>query len=80
MPQKILNKGDTMTERVFKFYEPHPTGGDCTVEITESKIVKHMKDSGIKEKIQKKHPDMDVTDKILIEDFCTVHWASEKKS
>ena len=68
-----------MTERIFTFPEPHPTGGDCTVRITESKIVKYMKDSGIKEKIQKKHPDMDVTDEILIEDFCTVHWAHEEK-
>ena len=68
-----------MAERVFVFVEPHPTGGDCTIRITESQILKYM-NKEIKQKIQKKHPDMDVTDELLIEEFCVVHWASEEKA
>jgi len=68
-----------MGERVFTFVEPHPTGGHCTVSITGSQIIRYM-NKHIKEKIQKKHPDMEITDELLIEEFCVIHWCSEEKS
>lgn len=70
-------KKPTIKEKMYTFQEPHSTGGDCVVTISSSQIVKYMINIGMKTRIQKKHPNLNVTDEILIEDFCTVHWASE---
>lgn len=71
------NKKPTIKEKMYTFQEPHPTGGDCVVTISTSQIVAYMTKIGAKTKIQKKHPNLNVSDEILIQDFCTVHWASE---
>jgi len=63
-----------MAERIFIFMEPHHTGGDCKVTITESEIIKHMK------KIQEQNPKMkDATDAMLLDEFCIIHWCYEEK-
>lgn len=31
------------TQKVYRFHSSHPTGGRCLVKISESKILKHMK-------------------------------------
>lgn len=58
--------------RMFKFVEPHPTGGRSEITISEEKIVECMK---------KNYPKMSegifVSDEDLIADFCTIHWAQE---
>jgi hypothetical protein len=64
-----------MGEKIFTFMEPHPTGGDCKVTITESKIIDYMK------KIQEQNPKMkDATDEMLLDEFCINHWCYEEKS
>lgn len=63
-----------MSERTFTFVEPHITGGHCTVEITESQILKYMR-----ERHKNKSKWADATDNILVDEFCIVHWCSENK-
>jgi hypothetical protein len=63
-----------MTNRVFTFVEPHLTGGDCVVTITEEQIMKHMI------KMRDKNPKMkDVSDDDLLDYFLVNHWCVEKK-
>jgi len=75
----ILGTNKKPKEKIYSFQEPHPTGGNCTITISSSQIVKFLTEKGCKEMIQKKYPKLDVTDELLIEDFCTVYWAKEVK-
>jgi len=53
--------------KVYVFMEPHYTGGDATVEITEEKIRAYM---------NKNHPI--VLEKHQIEEFCAHYFAWKK--
>ena len=54
----------------YQFVEPHITGGDAVVTITEDKVVQYMRSM---------YPSSlsDLPDKELIDDFCIIHWAEE---
>lgn len=58
-------------ERVFVFDEPHYTGGNARVEITESQVVRFMKEN---------YPDRGFSDEELVESFVINNWAWEKTS
>ena len=55
--------------KVYRFAEPHITGGVATVEITEKQIRTWMKKTY--PMIEKAHQ---------IEEFCVLHWAWEKEN
>lgn len=55
--------------KVYCFAEPHITGGDALVEITEKQIRTWMKKTY--PMIEKAHQ---------IEEFCVLHWAWEKEN
>ena len=61
--------------RVFTFAEPHPTGGDSVITITEDKIVEWMK-INYPELLDFPEPP---SDEDLISEFCALHWAWEIK-
>jgi len=53
--------------KVYRFAEPHVTGGDALVEITEEQIRNWMKTTY--PMVEEEHQ---------IEEFCVLHWAWEK--
>jgi len=53
---------------IYQFCEPHPTGGNALIEITEEQIRAWMR---------KAYPN--VKDEDQIEEFCTLHWAWAKE-
>ena len=55
--------------KVYRFVEPHITGGSALVEITEEQIRNWMK---------KTYPM--VEEEHQIEEFCFLHWAWEKET
>ena len=55
----------------YRFYEPHPTGGDSVVTISEKKAIKYTK------KIIKEAYGEDVSDELALEEFITNYWAEE---
>jgi len=60
--------------KTYVFVEPHFTGGDSVVTITEEKILKHMHERQLKEeKFQ------GVSDERLLDYFIVNHWCTEKK-
>jgi len=63
-----------MTNRVYKFGEPHYTGGDCVVTITEEQILKYQRK---RQETNIKMKDAPVED--LIDDFLITHWCHEVK-
>jgi len=63
-----------MNDRVYTFVEPHFTGGDSVVTITESKILKYMYSRFDKEPKFKK-----LGDDILLDYFLVSHWCHEEK-
>lgn len=59
---------------IYRFQEPHPTGGTCTITITDKKILEYMiKRAHLDERLQV------LSDKELIDEFVTVHWCFEEK-
>ena len=63
-----------MSNQVFIFVEPHHTGGDCTVRITEEQILKYM------HKLQKEDDKFkDVSDSDLIDYFIINHWCTKEE-
>ena len=54
-------------ERIYVFVEPHFTGGESTIEISESKIMKFMAEHY-----------SNVPLMYRLETFITIHWAWEK--
>jgi hypothetical protein len=52
----------------YKFYEPHITGGDATIEITDKQILEFMKDINPK-----------ITGEEVIKEFIENNWAMELK-
>lgn len=63
-----------MADEIYVFVEPHPTGGDCTVEITRSKAIKFQKRYA---KIQ--HKCYYTSDQEALDDFIDIHLAWRKK-
>jgi len=59
--------------RIFTFIEPHVTGGDAVIRITEEQIITYMRESAFRLKPP-------LNDAELVETFCTVHWATEEKT
>jgi hypothetical protein len=59
-----------MSDRVYKFVEPHFTGGDAVITITESKILKYMKSRFEKEPKFKKLTDFELLDYFLVNHWC----------
>ena len=59
-----------MKDRVYTFVEPHFTGGDSLVTITESKILKYMKSRCEKEPKFKKLSDFELIDYFLVNHWC----------
>jgi hypothetical protein len=57
--------------RVFRFNEPHHTGGYCTVDITEEQVVAHMTS------IYQKLGHTISSPESLIQDFIINHWGWE---
>jgi hypothetical protein len=59
-----------MNMKWYGFYEPHPTGGDSFVTISEAAIVSHMREC---------YPDSYVSSSVedIVLDFCALHWAFE---
>ncbi len=63
-----------MSDKVFTFVEPHHTGGDCTVRITEEQILKHM------HKLQKENDKFKgISNPDLIDYFIINYWCTEEK-
>lgn len=63
-----------MSHKRYTFYEPHDTGGQAEVTITEQQILQFMKETrGILPNYK------DATDEQLIYEFVVVHWCVEVK-
>lgn len=56
--------------KTYQFVEPHHTGGDALITITDEKILTHMK---------REYPDSPFSDEGLIDNFVITNWAWEKK-
>lgn len=57
----------------YKFFEPHITGGDARIVITETQIIKYMKN--IYADRNQEYPG----DENAVLDFIAVNWATELK-
>lgn len=62
-----------MADEIYVFVEPHPTGGDCTVEITSTKAIKFQRRYA---KLYHKY--VYETDEEALADFIDIHWATRK--
>lgn len=65
-----------MMSRKFTFCEPHITGGNAVITVSEDQILKYMKEYQYQKYLDK---GIDPTDNDLIDDFCIVHWCIEEK-
>ena len=63
-----------MKEKIYQFTEPHITGGDCVVTITEKQILKYQHD-----RIRNNIKAINAPDKDLIDDFIIMNWCTEVK-
>jgi len=52
--------------RVLEFQQPHPSGGNCRVQISMKKAIEFAKQV---------HPNQYESDEDALEDFKTIHWA-----
>ena len=55
--------------KMYEFVEPHITGGDSLIVISEYNIIKYMK-----EHVAPQHTQV-LSDKELAENFCAIFWA-----
>ena len=58
--------------KTYTFVEPHITGGDCTVVITEKQIMIYMKERQAADVRMK-----DISDEDLLDYFLVNHWCVE---
>lgn len=70
LEREVVCTSSNEDNKVYQFVEPHPTGGSAVVTITGDQILEYMK---------KAYPEKskELSDEQLIQDFCSVHWASE---
>ena len=57
-----------MTDKLWAFDEPHDTGGNSHVTITEKQIIEFMNTQGIVRKGRS------LTDKEIVDEFVVVNW------
>lgn len=55
--------------RLFRFIEPHSTGGTAVITVNEATLLNHTRSLACVDK--------GASDESLIEEFCIVHWAWE---
>ena len=61
---------ESETGTAWQFVQPHPSGGNCLVSMTEEQAIKWMQDS---------HAERMYSREDALADFITIHWATKKK-